>query len=210
MEVLIAFRWPLCVFFLAMFGLLLFKKEFKGLVGRIRRVSRAGLEADPVPGAAQEARPITDLSPADQLLRAFDNRLLVEQEASIVKDLEHRNIVDPAERQRILLRFLAAFQVVAIFEQIYRLIYGSQLRALHALNEREPQGVPLKFLERYYEFGAIDAPEVYAAYPFDRWFGFLEGRTLVLQREGMAHITVLGREFLKYLVDAGYSLDKPL
>lgn len=206
---LIALRWASCALIVALVVLLTFKKDPAGLISRIRKPSKSGFEADPAITAGQETKRITGLSPSDQFLRSFDNQLLVEQEAGILRELEQMKITDPSQEQPVLVRSPTALQIVVNFERTYQLIFGSQIRALQALNENQPHGVPLKLLEPWYELGRLTATDFYATYSLEDWFGFLERMLLAKNQEGFGHITVRGRELLKYLIDVGYTHDKP-
>ena len=207
-----AFAWPVCVCLaLLTFGIffvLRFQKEIGHFIERTRRITKEGVEAGSTGIATQEVENIAKPSPADELLQSFDNQLLVEQESLIRDYLEEHKIDTAAEKERVLTRYLAASYIVLRFESIYQLIWGSQLRALELLNESAPQGVLLAALEPWYELGKAVDPAWYQNYAFQQWYGFLENPPLVVNKAGTIHITLLGREFLKYLVQSGYSLVK--
>ncbi len=179
-----AFAWPICVCFaLLLFGVffvLRFRKEISRFIDRTQRVTREGVEAGTTAIATQEVKDIAKPSPADELLRGFDNQLLVEQERFISDYLDQKQIQNPAEKERILIRYLASSYIIQRFESIYHSIWGSQLRALQLVNESEPQGILLQALEPWYELGKTLEPDWYANYAFARWYGFMEVMTLVV------------------------------
>ncbi len=206
------FAWPISVslalLIFGVFFVLRFQKEISRFIDRTQRVTREGVEAGPTAIATQEVKDIAKPSPADELLRSFDNQLLIEQEGLIRGYLEQKEIQNPAERERILIRYLASSYIVQRFESIYHSMWGSQLRALQLLNESEPYGVLRNALEPWYELGKTLEPDWYANYTFEQWYGFMEGMILVVNQAGTVHITVFGNEFLKYIIQSTYSLNK--
>jgi hypothetical protein len=207
-----AFAWPICVclsiLIFAVFFVHHFRKELGHFIERTKRITKQGVEAGPAEIAIQEVNAIANPSPADDLLRAFDNQLLLEQEGLITRHLEENKIQSPSERARVLTRYLAASYIVVRFESIYQTIWGSQLRALEMLNQT-PEGLPLAALEPWYELGRAMEPGWYNNYALENWYGFLEGGPLVVNKAGTVYISVLGKEFLKYLIDCGHAVGKP-
>jgi len=202
------FAWPICLCVTLLVFCLLFRNQIGHFIERTKRITKEGVEADSRTVNTQEVNDIAKPSPADELLKMFDNQLLVEQEGIIKGFLEQNRIQNAAERERVLVRHLASAYLVLRFESIYKLIWGSQLRALELLNENTPLGVLLPALESWYDLGKTLEPELYANYTFQQWYGFMESGPLIVNKAGTVHITVMGREFLKYLVQARYSLNK--
>ncbi|HXX22034.1 MAG TPA: hypothetical protein VEO19_02660 [Terriglobia bacterium] len=200
-----AIAWPICALVFAIFFVLRFQKHIGYFIDRTKSISKKGVEADPTGIVVQNLNDIAKASPAEELLHAFDNQLLLEQEGLITRHLETSKIQNSADRERVLVRYLAASQLVLRFESVYQSIWGSQLRALQQLNESTPHGVPLAGLEPWYELGKAFEPAWYASYTFEQWYGFMESIPLVVNQAGTVHISVMGREFLKYLVDCGYA-----
>jgi hypothetical protein len=193
----------------AIIAVLIFKKEIGRFIERTKTITKDGVVTDTNALATQEVKNIAKPSAADELLKSFDNQLLLEQETLITDFLGQKNVHAPAERERVLVRYLASAYIINRFEGIYHSIWGSQLRALEVLNEGEPQGLPRHALEAWYEVGRTGYPERFTNYPFDDWFRYLQGMTLVfVAADGQVHITVFGNEFLKYLVQNTYITSK--
>ena len=206
-----AVAWPISVclgvLIFAIFFCFRFRNEISRFIDRTKRVSKEGVETDSLAVVTQEVKDITKPSPVDELLRPFDNRLIVEQEGLIRSDLDNSQIRGQ-ERERVLLRYLASAYIVQRFENVYHLIWGSQIRALQQLNESEPLGVLRNALEPWYDLGRIQEPDWYAHYSFDQWYSFMERMTLAVNQAGTVHITVFGNEFLKYMIQNTYSTNK--
>lgn len=197
--------WPAVVLVLGLVAIFTFRKSIERLIDRTRKVGRAGIEAGSGP---QEGGVVVQPSPADQFLKQFDNALLVQREGFIRAELERLGINQPSQRERVLIRLLAALSVVQAFERAYILIWGSQIAALQFLNSAGAEGVSVEFLRPWYDQAAAREPVLYDGYAFESWLGFLQTNLLVGRRDGNVFITLEGREFLKYLLDQGYSLHK--
>ncbi len=106
------------------------------------------------------------------------------------------------------MRFLAAASIRLEFEETYRLILGSQIGVLELLNT-VASGLNVERLRINYERAAERDSDVYKVFSFESWFSFLVQKSLVfMNNEGTVSITLEGKEFLKYLVQMGYSLYK--
>lgn len=199
--------WPAVVLILGTIALLLFRQPLIRLIDRASKIGKGGIEAV---STAQEAGIEVKPSPADELMKAFDNALLLQREKIIRDELDRLKGTSASERERILIRFLAASNLAMAFDRLYSLIWGSQIGVLQFLNTGAPEVADVGRLNVWYEQAAARDPDVYKAYSFDQWLGFLQVAGL-LRRDGeRVEITLEGREFLKYLVQQGYPLYKAL
>ncbi len=139
------------------------------------------------------------------MLRVFDNQLLLEGEKYIKADLDKRNITNPAERERVLIRLVSVTGTAALFERAYILIFGSQIRALQTLNARLLQK---QELVPFYVAAKSEYQNIYSNYAFDQWFNFMLSQTFIIMQGNTVGITNRGREFLKYLIQEAHSLNK--
>lgn len=198
------FAWPAVVLLLGLFAILVFKRPLSRFLDRANKIGKGGIEAgQPIQEKAGEIKP----SPTEAFLKSFDNALLVQREEFIRNELLKLQINQPTEREKVLIRLLAAFSVIQAFENAYMFIWGSQIAVLQYLNSAG-QDTHLELLKPWYEQAVGGEPEFYNNYSFDQWLGFLEGHLLIIRRGGTITISLEGREFLKYLVDRGYSLYK--
>ncbi len=195
--------WPGVVLVLGVVFMLLFRGPLTRFLDRAEKIGKGGIQAaSGVQTSGIEVKP----SPADELLKAFDNALLVEREKFIRAELERLHIVPGSDRERLLIRLLAGLALVQGFERTYTLIWGSQIAALQALNSAGTVAVQL--LQPWYEQAAAREPELYDGYTFDQWLDFLQGNLLIVRSGENVSISLEGREFLKYLLHQGYSLYK--
>jgi hypothetical protein len=192
---------PIAILALGLLAMIVFHRPLVRLLDRTRKITRSGIEAD-APQQLLEVGP----SAGEELQRLFDNALLVQRENFIRAELERLTFREATERERFLVRLLAASAIAQQFERAYLSIWGSQLGALQALNSLGVAGADVALLRPWYEQSAARDPQAGFAYTFDQWVGFLESHQLVLKREGHVQISLEGREFLKYILHQGYPL----
>jgi hypothetical protein len=212
------FAWPLCVcvLFLILGLVFLFRHQddISHLLSRTKHIGKSGLTTSDTAALATQTdtKDVTKPSAAEELLRGFDNQLLVEQEAIITDFLNEKQITEPRERERVLTRYLASSYIVNRFEALNTSIFGSQLQALQMLNQKIGTVVPTAELEGWYQVGVATSPHMYGPsgenYTFGQWLGFMYRFSLIAIVGTDAHITVAGQEFLKYMVQNSYSSDK--
>lgn len=182
---------------------IIFREEIRKLIQNIRKIEKSGLTLY----SAQKESP-TDKDPkaeAEALMREFDSALLREMEDYISQDLRQRNLTG-AEAVPVLVRHMATAYISLSFEATYRLIWGSQLAVIVYLNAHP--GQPVDAMRTFYVVAASQYPALYQGYPFETWLGFLKDSVLVREDGGALSITVRGREFLLYLTQNGYTMEK--
>ena len=213
-----AFAWPISVcstiLILGLVILFRYHDAISRFIDRTKHIGKAGVTtSDSTALATQTGAKDTAVKPsaADELLHEFDNRLLVEQEKIITDFLNEKNIQNSTERERVLTRYLASSYILARFEGVYSTIFGSQLRALEMLNASAPNGLPLAAVEAWYEVGKAGYPRIYVengGYMFEQWMNYMSRMGLVTAVGTNVHATVLGNEFLKYVIQSNYTMDK--
>jgi hypothetical protein len=197
--------WPSVVLILGLVAIFVFRQPLSRFIDRARKVGKCGVEAGP-PG--QEVGVGIKPSPADELLKVFDNTLLVQREQFICAELDRQGIKQTAERERVLVRHLAGLSIAQSFEAAYSYIWGSQLAVLQFLNSAGAAGVAVDQIQPWYQSAASQSPDLYASYTFDQWLGYLESHSLIRRAAGAVAITLEGREFLRFLIERGYRLHK--
>ena len=213
--------WPLCVFVLA----LVFRKPLVGLLGRIETFKGWGAELSTSSAAKQLDKPLTPAGD-DLLAKPAEAQALLpigdalEEQRNAVKNyggeyptlrLWMDNIkahlaslhfdLASQETSELLIRHLAVAQQLAKAEAVYRLIFGSQIAAMHKLNQTGPH--PESVIRPYYERARNRSPRFYNDYSFESWMDFLTGNQLVAYEKGQYGISLLGRDFLGWLDATG-------
>lgn len=194
--------WPLVVVILG----LIFKKSIERLIDRTTKVSKSGLVAANKPQEAVESPKASNVN--EFLKKTFDNALLVELEDILKKQVDALNPTSHEERERLLMKLLASILILSIFDSTYYLIYGSQITALQHLNNFRGDNIPTTELKLFYDAAKNVDPQFYRNYSFDSWLKFLESSLLIKYEGKNVAITIRGKEFLKYLVDQGYTFLK--
>ena len=115
---------------------------------------------------------------------------------------------DATETTDILIRNLAFAQAFAAAERTYRLIFGSQLSLLRALNVGGPKTD--SEMQPFYERAKKKNPKFYGSYPYEDWRNFLRGQSLIAHDENLDvyGISRLGRSFLEWITSQGLSEEK--
>ena len=107
--------------------------------------------------------------------------------------------IDGAETGRILVRHLAVTQLMLRCERTHRLIYGSQIAALHLMDAAGVQ--PESMLRPIFEKARSDDPQFYGSYTFEDWIGFLikQGAALRKEESKTYAVMVYGQSYLQYI-----------
>jgi len=95
------------------------------------------------------------------------------------------------------------------FENLYSLIFGSQIVLLQDLNSVYVTGRPVEAVKPFYETAARTFAAVYQNYSFDQWLAFLVSSGLITRDGNVVKMTEEGRDFLRYLVQVGKPMFKP-
>ena len=210
--------WPAVALILGILALFVFRAPLSRLLDRTEKV-KDWLTAPKQPAvpAAPDRLPTRSESQEqkalEELTSGFNNRLLLMQEESIRVDLETHGLKAESACEKVLMKHLAGTQIALHFERVYAILYNSQLQALRWLNA-QTAGVSSRALNPFYERAAVSWPAIYEAFTFRSWLGFLAAHGLIKESEESIaagdqadpfglEITVLGREFLAFLVNGG-------
>lgn len=192
--------WPGVILIISIVFLFAFRGPISSLIDRTKKVSKGGLETFDV----QQDQPTTEKKGIDEYLHNFDNPLVVEREATIRNHLKERKIEDHQEQIKVLIRELAICLTVQQIERIRNMIYKSQHACLTYVNTHN-EGVSIEEVVSFYETAKAEYPVMYENQQLARWLNFLETFNLLTEHNSRVFITVLGREFLKYLISIGDS-----
>lgn len=212
MEILQAISWPHVAFIFAVVFILLFRSSITGLIRRITKIDKQGLVAEPSPETQREKERKEDSKQAVQeLLDVVGNSILLsEQEANIRNDLESKNLSTEGDSVKVLVKHLAATQILLTFEKVHGMIFGSQILLLKRLNEVIGQGRPMSFLNAHLQSVKHSHPELFEGWTLDKYLEFLFAHMLIVQHGSQFHITNFGVEYLTWTVRAGRADAKAL
>lgn len=105
--------------------------------------------------------------------------------------------LDSEDTAHVLVRHLATTQLMLRCERTHRLIFGSQIAALHMLNQQGPQ--PESAIKPFFETARNNEPQFYGSYTFDKWIDFLVKEITIRRDDDLYGITVYGRNYLEYI-----------
>lgn len=207
--------WPVVVFI----GILVFRKPLAALLGR--ESVQVGLSKEGLTLAASAAVKIQAGSEpvakglsdpeTEKRLEAVRNinvvPIALEQAGLIRTDLEKLG-VNQEEQVEILVKHLAVTQLWLRAEITYRIIFGSQIALLKALNTLN-SGTRAQ-LSQFYENAKAQFPQLYANYSFEQYLHYLLSQSLITAQDpDRFAITVAGKEFLKWMTEMGLAENKP-
>jgi hypothetical protein len=205
-----AFAYPGVVLILGLVAMFMFKRPLANLLGRAHKLSLTGLEASVSPqqtaieSTARSAKAATNTF--DDFQQAM-NQFRFPTAARKVEEFKRQVDLESISREQLITMVTdsAAMIMVAIdFENIYNLIFGSQLTLLSDLNTVFAAGRPIARARAFYDRAAAESSEIYESFPFEQWCGFLrQSRLITLEQGGIIKITEEGRDFLRYIVQVG-------
>ncbi|EIV1738007.1 hypothetical protein L7E62_004648 [Vibrio parahaemolyticus] len=157
----------------------------------------------------QENRAQADSKEVEKLLAAVGSSIVIEEQIQTIEDdLSSKNIPFDNDASRILIRHLAATQLLVAFEQIYQVIFGSQIELLQRLNQVAGQGL---LVEAVYKIVSESIVSNNLSWTQEQYLSYLYARLLIVDGDNdTIHITNLGVEFITWLIRSGKSLDRAL
>lgn len=201
--------WPLFISLALIIIARMFRTSISKVLERTKKVSRDGIEIGGSSASEQQLesttveRSVTDAN--SLLINSLKGPALLSREAEIREWLGTGN--PSAEREETLIQYCGVVAFCYQFERLYRWIYGSQLSFLQQLNESRP-GLDLETVRLFYASGVEQYPDVYESYSFERWLEFLKSHDLLLVEAENVRIADVGVEFLRYVLNMGYSTRK--
>jgi hypothetical protein len=215
--------WPLAFLLIGCFALLLFRGPLTDLL-RSSKVTygKEGLSISPESAASQQEmksdtaeglRLPASLDPngsvrLEQIKNYGISPLILQQERAIRADLRSLDLGDDTPNTAsVLIRHLAVEQLLRRAETTYRLIFGSQIAALHYLNLYG--GASKRKLIEFLEAAKAQYPKPYENYSDDQYIQFLTGSGLItLTRDDHYEITDVGKAFLQWMASSGIAPQK--
>jgi hypothetical protein len=116
--------------------------------------------------------------------------------------------LNDTETTDILIRQYSVQYMVGSFEKAYRLIFGSQIAAVEFANVNGP--LQENTLRIFYDSAKEREPESYATFSFEQWLSFLLNNGLLFTVDDTFAISIIGKDFLKWLIEEGLAKNKSL
>jgi hypothetical protein len=186
-EFVKAIAWPVAVIVVAW----AFRSDVKALFPRLTKAGPGGLEF----GLARQTLSTTSTEVRE--LPGFPHTPAITKLETRIHD--ELKLIDPDRRIDVAVRQLATVRIAWAFEQIYRTLYGSQIRALIALSNTRTGSAARSEAEEAFNQTKAAFPEFYEKNTFDEWIRYPMNQHLIETDETKVNITQLGNEFLEYL-----------
>lgn len=208
LEVIKALGWPHLTFLFAIIFIWVFRRQIAELVSRVTNIDKNGVKVAPIPETQRETQKAEAVQ--ELLLAIGDSIVLRDIESRIYEDLKKRGLETEGATIKVLVKHLAAAQILTGFEQIYNLIFGSQIVLLKKLNEVIGQGLTRERVVDHFNYYKELNVDQLGGWSVEEYLKFMLGRTLIVPKSNVYHITNLGVEFLTWMIRNGRSESRPL
>jgi hypothetical protein len=197
--------WPIVVLILGLVALCMFKRNIAGRIDKIKKIERIGVSLE-----SDQTQSIPEIkgSGFQELMDLASSQLLRNRENNVRNELKTRGITNDQEIIKILTRAFASSQLTLQWEQIEKVIFGSQLALLVDMNAR-PAGLTVAEIKLYYDNAAKQNPLVYANYTFEQYVYYLETVQLIVKGGSGYQVSLEGKEFMVWLVQSGRTHARP-
>ena len=184
--------WPFVSLILGVVALILFRKPLSGLINRLRK---AGPWLEAAPPETQQSLQKLDETVQD-LMNFGSSPAVLYRERLIKEDIETRQIANAGEKLvNILVRQLAVTRLALSCEQIYNIIFGSQIHLLRAINNAGTSGLPMNSVVGHFEHVAQLFPAL-QTFTIKGYLGYLFDANLMTAQNDVCYIMPDGTEFL--------------
>jgi len=190
-------NWAIVVLVLCLVFMFRFGRQIAALIDRTRKVGKGGLETYDI---AQPQADTRNIDPIAAFNESFANPLLLKAEDAIRRDLEQRQLSCADDANPVLVRILAANQILNGFLRISQAIFASQLDYLMFLSGYQAP-VPSESAQQFFSAACERFPLLAESSNLDAWLSFLQSWNLVTVIDNKCEISLIGREYLKWRVD---------
>ena len=127
-----------------------------------------------------------------------DFEIIADQEKKIEADLTAKNLDFSSDTAKILIRHLAAAQVMNWFEMNYNILFGSQIALLRKLQDAK-EGLKVEDIDNHFDDVRMENPEIFKTWNSKQYLTYLRDSGFVIFSDDRLTITKIGLEFLKML-----------
>jgi hypothetical protein len=196
--------WPLAFVICFIVFVLILRAPLDKLISRIKgfKVGNHTIDASgDVPEQQKKIETTSDSNPpvptSDTITLPLPNELYSQIEQGIRETSATAHIAPDVERAWFI-RVIAIYRVWYGHERVYRLITGSQLELLLRANTAP---VKTDTTRELYEAAKARFPDLYAEFSFETWMNFPINSGLLREEASTLRITLLGQDFLHYLIN---------
>lgn len=209
-ELLEIIKWPITAIILA----IIFRGAVITLLSRIKKIGygETGVELKDISQKTKD--PIETLvegkpERVKRALSIFNDETTKMYRATVVEESGLNDVkeFDKADKDK-LVNYAVLLNVLLNFERNYSIIFGSQIRMLMHLNSSIDD--TKENLKSFYDYALRKYPLIYQKYSYDEWLDFLyDSGYIVDAKNSTVRITILGRDFLKFIIETGKTEFRP-
>ncbi len=205
-ELVNALIWPTVVVII----ILIFKKQIQSLISRITKVGygdkyiEAEQEID-VKKQKKDNKKVPEVSKIDRVLNFFQPETINTFLQEVDKDTNIETFEEETQKIELLRKYASIIFLMLHFDRIYYLIFGSQIKILQQLNKLLPE--TRESLRIFYD-EIKRSSVIFDNYSYEDYLNFLFSYSLIREDDGVVSLTILGSDFLKYLLDSNKSFNK--
>ena len=213
LDFLSSLAWPI----VAITVLMILKEPLKKLIGNIKKIGYggAGIETNYAKNQENEKTLLerlgdgNDESYLDNALAKFSEYTLNRADEIIEQETQISTVEGLQNQYDRIYKYSKLLVLIKNFEKMYDSMYGSQIRFLQRLNHTTTESK--EDLKLYYNNAKENYPNIYRDYSYDAYLNFLYANGLIITEEGSENISisVIGKDYLRYLLEANLSLEKP-
>ena len=213
LDFLSSLAWPI----VAITILLILKEPLKKLIGNIKKIGYggAGIETNYAKNQENETTLLerlgdgNDESYLDNALAKFSEYTLNRADEIIEQETQISAVDGLQNQYDRIYKYSKLLVLIKNFEKMYDSMYGSQIRFLQRLNHTTTESK--EDLMLYYNNAKETYPNVYRDYSYKAYLNFLYANGLIIDEDGTENISisVIGKDYLRYLLEANLSLEKP-
>jgi len=205
--------WPLVTLII----FLILKEPLKSFINNIKKIGygNAAIETkyDNKQKDDEEKSPIELLSKGEsnkditKAINLFSTETMELFASAVKKETLLDSFQTAEEKLEILYNYSQVIYLIMHFNKIYNSIFGSQLKLLQRLNSSFDENK--ETIKGFYDYAKSNFPKTYEEYSYDSYLVFLSSFNLILvEQDNTIKITTLGRDFLKYIIETGLSIEK--
>ncbi len=189
--------WPAALILLVLY----LRQEISALLLRVSKVGTDGVKFHRASNQQDLSENVQATNLPSSTLEQLSDEVAAEVERRLKSDLES---VSDENKIPILLRALTIERMNKTFAVAYSNIFGSQIRALESLNEKE---IPKTEAEKKFKELQKNDP-VFAEWDLERYANYLISWKFVKYSDDLYSITSTGRDFLLFLTSNGLSKER--
>ena len=210
LDFLSSISWPLTTIII----FFILKNPIINFISNIKKFTYGSTEVETnTPNNQNEEDYLTELlgdgqdaSNLDKVLAKFSDTTIHSIDEIIKNETQIDQVDGFQNKYDRIYKYAKLVILIKSAEKIYSMIYGSQIRMLQRLNYSQTESKAE--LKLYYDNAAKNNPKGYKDYPYEHYLDFLIQNELITMQNDNISITDIGKDFLRYIVEANLTVEK--